>query len=615
MGPKWICVMVIIWVSIDGGWCHGCWEQERLALLQLKPLFNQLDWLEGEETSDCCKWGSVKCNPATGRVITLSLSRTLNSPVLYINASLFLPFEELNILYLSFNNIVGCIENEGFEILSSRLNNLEVLDLGQNSFNQSMLGCLSGISSLRTLYLDNNGMSSIPSDQSNGFGRLSRLSNLEFLDLSSNYFDNSIISSLHDLSNLKVLNLENNQLKGTIRTHEFFGLNNLEELHMSGNKIEGFGSLQGKRTLNKLRVLDLGSQQNNTSIHLQSLGSIPNLRTLVLTNNYLNGTTTTQELGNLSALEELFLDGSILRTDFLQSIRSLNSLRVLSLGSCGLKGILPNEGWCELKNLQELYLNSNELEGTLPQCLRNLSSLRYMDLSSNQFNGNIASTPISNLISLEVLWLLGNDIEVPMSLKPLANLSNLKDFYADNIVQDLDSQFWIPRFQLRKLIFRSSLFKKSKPHLPNFLYHQNDLERIYLMGCEFGGVFPTWLLENNTSLDDIVLGGNYFTGPLLLPSHSNLHLSGIDISDNQVQGQIPTNLSVIFPNLQSLRMSGNFFLGEIPASLVEMESLELLDLSNNQFSGGILWQSDKQRSSLKFIKLSNNRLHGRIRSY
>ncbi|XP_038695706.1 receptor-like protein 13 isoform X2 [Tripterygium wilfordii] len=480
MGPKCICIMVIMWLSMDGGWCHGCWEQERHALLQLKPFFNQLNWVEGDETSDCCKWEGVECSPATGRVITLFLggSRGLYLPVLYINTSLFLPFEELKELNLASNNIVGCIEHEGFE-------------------------------------------------------RLSTLSNLEVLDLGFNDFDNNVISSLRGLSSLNILYLDDNQLKGTIDSHEFDSLNNLEELDMSGNKIESFGSLRGKRTLSKLKVLDLGSQQINTNIQLQSLGSIPNLRRLDLRNNYLNGTTTTQELGNLSALEEFFLDDSLIPTDFLQRIGSLTSLKVLSLNGCGLKGILPTQGWCELKNLQGLYLNSNELEGTLPPCLGNLSSLQEMDIYSNQFNGNITSTPIPNLISLQSLWLERNHIEVPMSLKPLANLSNLKHFQAGNIVLDLESQFWTPRFQLESLSLGSSLFKKSKPHLPNFLYYQNDLKSIDLSGCEFGGAFPTWLLENNTLLHLINLRGNYFTGPLLLPSHSNLELSRIDISDNQ----------------------------------------------------------------------------------
>ena len=45
---------------------------------------------------------------------------------------------------------------------------------------------------------------------------LSRLSNLEFLDLQNNMFNNSILSSLGALSSLKGLYLSDNKLKGIV---------------------------------------------------------------------------------------------------------------------------------------------------------------------------------------------------------------------------------------------------------------------------------------------------------------------------------------------------------------------------------------------------------------
>ena len=52
-----------------------------------------------------------------------------------------------------------------------------------------------------------------------GFERLSlKLNNLEMLDLSDNYFNNSILASLSELSSLKSLYLANNQLTGSNST-------------------------------------------------------------------------------------------------------------------------------------------------------------------------------------------------------------------------------------------------------------------------------------------------------------------------------------------------------------------------------------------------------------
>ncbi|GMP60355.1 hypothetical protein CsSME_00023257 [Camellia sinensis var. sinensis] len=107
----WLWVMLLVLASECE--CHGCLEHERVALLQLKAssinhqnLYLLLTWVEaweGETTTDCCKWERVKCNATTGRVIQLSLNSAENYWNLrdwYLNASMFLPFEELESLDL-----------------------------------------------------------------------------------------------------------------------------------------------------------------------------------------------------------------------------------------------------------------------------------------------------------------------------------------------------------------------------------------------------------------------------------------------------------------------------------------------------------------------------------
>ncbi|GMP60358.1 hypothetical protein CsSME_00023259 [Camellia sinensis var. sinensis] len=88
--------------------CYGCLEHERIALLQLNALTNYpngstlqswLDAWKGEETTDCCQWGRVKCKTTTRRVIQLSLnySRThYDSGAWYLNDPT--PFEELHLI-------------------------------------------------------------------------------------------------------------------------------------------------------------------------------------------------------------------------------------------------------------------------------------------------------------------------------------------------------------------------------------------------------------------------------------------------------------------------------------------------------------------------------------
>ena len=121
----WWVVLVLVQFGING--CFVCWEQERTALLQLKAsminyTWHYIDddlnyftsWDSANKKSDCCDWESVKCNITTGRVIQLDLTDTISSYVdRYLNASLFLPFEELQYLDLSFNHIPGWVPNEG----------------------------------------------------------------------------------------------------------------------------------------------------------------------------------------------------------------------------------------------------------------------------------------------------------------------------------------------------------------------------------------------------------------------------------------------------------------------------------------------------------------------
>ncbi|CAK9145487.1 unnamed protein product, partial [Ilex paraguariensis] len=101
---------------------HGslaCLEEERVGLLKLKEAFHHPNasaslpsWRV--EEIDCCRWERVTCDSMTKRVIGLSLSDArqlelfnfsfLNASF-FLNASLFLPFQELQNLSLGWNSL------------------------------------------------------------------------------------------------------------------------------------------------------------------------------------------------------------------------------------------------------------------------------------------------------------------------------------------------------------------------------------------------------------------------------------------------------------------------------------------------------------------------------
>jgi Leucine-rich repeat (LRR) protein len=80
------------------------------------------------------------------------------------------------------------------------------------------------------------------------------------------------------------------------------------------------------------------------------------------------------------------------------------------------------------------------------------------------------------------------------------------------------------------------------------------------------------------------------------------------ISNNNMNGQIPKDICLIFPNLHNLRMAKNGFTGCIPSCLGNISSLSVLDLSNNQLSTVKL----EQLTTIWLLNLSNNNLGGQI---
>ncbi|KAL2474044.1 receptor like protein 13 [Forsythia ovata] len=651
---------------LNGKWyCLGCFEEERVALLHLKENINFPNgislpsWVDYETKTGCCHWQGVQCSNTTGRVIQLDLGGWYSAlGDWYFNASLFLPFQELRILSLWSNNLVGWIENEGFDKLS-KLKNLEALDLSSNSFDRNILSSLSQLSSLKHLNLNRIFYSSskffetsgherlsglkklqvldfsfngdinvsdvlsilelndfinlreldISYNQFRSFGTIYGLRNLKVLNLGANYFNNNIFFSLQGLSSLESLDLSWNEIKGSVQINELYALNDLVELVLRGNDIENFNTSKDIKTMHNLQVLHLDSiNVSNISNMLQSLKAFPYLKNLYL--RYMERPIATiYELRHLSQLEGLSLDGSSLDANFLQKIGVMTSLKFLSLSSCGLGGTLPNQGWCELKNLEALDLSYNKFEGILPSCLGNMTSLRFIELLENNLSGNIAMSPLSKITSLEYLSLSSNNFQVPISFESFSNHSNLRFVFLDSnkVITENETRNWVPNFQLDVL----SLSNCNLTQL-NFLHYQTDLKVLDLSKNNIGGNFPIWLLKNNTRLREFYLRESAFSGTLKLPTSTNSVMEDFDISNNKFNGHIPTNIGSIFPNLIVLNMSKNVFDGCIPSSIGDLKSLEYLDLSNNNLSDTIPQEVFMGCFSLSFFKISKNKIQGQI---
>ncbi|CAK8541833.1 unnamed protein product [Lathyrus sativus] len=734
---KLVCAFLLVLVLQVLMCCEGCWKQEREALISLNSHVENAIYPWVHNKTDCCEWKGVECNTTTGRVTKLTLHEY---PFVrcQLNYSDFIIFKDLKTLDLSDINISNCTRTD-----QEGLKYLEVLDLGHNAFHnaKSFLSCLDGLSSLKSLslaasenpslqvfqtvletisskllhlevidisynYLTNEILPSLK-----GFTSLKELylsdirldsdlhiqglcailKNLEIIDISSNNFnDTDIGSALADLSTLKSLNLQSNQITwksiqniSKLTSLEILdlswnslnlwppenngfawptnlqvlglsfnnlsnniisslnGLSSLNSLDLSYNNLKGSLDVSGLLTLSSLKILNLrlnklvdfvfpkglknpsrldtlaldGNMINGSNLH-KSLLAFPLIRNLTLTATEFKGTTRAGGFHVLSNLEVLALDeSSNLKNEFFKSIGDLPSLKVFSVSGCSINGTLPSGDWSKLKKLEELDLSSNKFVGKLPSSFANMTSLRTLKLRNNYFIGNIGHN-LASLASLEYLNFEENQFEFPISFAPFSNHSTLKFIYGNENKVILDShsslKTWVPKFQLQVLQLSSTAETNSIP-LPNFLLYQYSLTDLDFTSCKLNGEFPNWLVENNTKLGNLTLRNCSFIGDFQLPCRPRLNMARIDVSDNNLTGQmLSNNISSIFPNLIYLNMSGNAIHGSIPYELSHLSSLDVFDLSDNQLSGEIPYNLSIVETELTFLGFSNNNLHGFI---
>ncbi|XP_059458406.1 receptor-like protein 15 [Corylus avellana] len=245
-----------------------------------------------------------------GAVTSLeTLILTQNKLQGYFPAQELIALRNLNKLDISWNYYNGSLPLQGFERLAL-LPKLEILNLGSNSFDWSIIPSLSGLASLNTLSLGGNHLGRC--NTTTGFESLSRLANLETLDLSDNYLNRSIIESLPAIKSLKNLNLQWNEIRGSFPIKGISAFENLEKLDLSHNWLNSSLRIQGSESLSRLENLEtlyLSFNHFDKSI-IESLSAVKSLKNLNLASNYMEGSFPAKELSAFENLEKLDLGGN-----------------------------------------------------------------------------------------------------------------------------------------------------------------------------------------------------------------------------------------------------------------------------------------------------------------
>lgn len=295
------------------------------------------------------------------------------------------------------------------------------------------------------------------------------------------------------------------------------------------------------------------------------------------------------------------LTGSIPDT----TIGKLTKLQYLDLSDNKITG-LPSDLW-SLGSLKSLNLSSNQISGSLPSNIGNFGFLESLDLSSNNFSGEIPAA-ISSLVSLRVLKLNQNGFEysIPFGIRSCHSLVTI-DLSSNRLTGLLPDSFGAAFPKLKTLNLagneiygRDSDFSEMK-----------SITSLNISGNLFQGSVMG-VFQNQ--LEVIDLSRNQFQGHIsqvqFNSSYNWSHLVYLDLSENQLSGEIFHNLSQA-QNLKHLNLANNRFTRQAFPRIEMLLGLEYLNLSSTSLTGHIP-DEISQLCNLNTLDLSRNHLTGKI---
>ncbi|KAG5628887.1 hypothetical protein H5410_000604 [Solanum commersonii] len=341
-------------------------------------------------------------------------------------------------------------------------------------------------------------------------------------------------SSLFQLSNLKWLDLSENDFSGSLISPKFGELSSLKHLDLSYSGFTGLIPAEISR-LSKLHVLSIESsllrfEPHNFELLLENLTQLREL--------YFYGvnTSSTIPLNFSSYLTTLYLRNTQLYGTLPEGIFHLSNLESLTLLEIPQLTVrFPTTKWNSSASLMELVLSGVNATGRIPESFGHLTSLRNLTIASCNLSGSIPK-PLWNLTNIELLNLGHNHLEGPIS--DFFRFGKLWGLSLAN--NNFDGQLEFLSFnnfdgQLEFLHFSSN--SVTGP-IPSNVSGLQNLQSLRLSSNHLNGTIPSWIFSL-PSLTHLNLSDNHFSGNT--QEFKSQTLFSVSLKQNQLQGPIPND--------------------------------------------------------------------------
>ncbi len=544
----------------------------------------------------------------------------------------------LQLLSLSNNRLYGAIPNE-----LGNLASLQTLNLSLNQLTGNIPQGLKTLDTLQSFWVYNNRLSgTIPNFTSliNYFNFSNN--NYVFRDFETEHvaYLNNLAEGYSNSPQAKV-----DQTK-TVNVVEGFSYTLTTSLSNPNNNYQWFkdGVPIGEITKNKDYVIDIATLDSAGTYHVVITNDI--VTDLILQRNpiILN-----VEI-NPCSVPEIEKQALVALYNLTDGPNWLNSWSMeQDIPVCEWFGVTVTDG-----HVSKLELMDNGLIGTIPNELGNLTNLITLNLSNNQLSGTIPNT-LNTITTLSTFIFDGN-------MFVFNNFENEHVTYTSNfLIYNYSPQAKVDQEEDRNVLLGTSqtfttslsstnnsyqwykdgvaiLDATSREYIINEVT-ANDTGVYYMIATN--SIVTSLTLERhpiNLSVVDTIcsvptiernalidlynaLNGINWTNNTNWNSDAQLcdwfgititngHVSHVNLSSNQLIGEIPSSLGDL-TNLISLDLSSNQIYGSIPIELGNLSLLQQVYVGNNQLSGGIP-SSLGNLTNLISLSLGGNQLSGNI---